>query len=124
MAFPEVNQNLIPGLNGTVRLPSIIGKNQALLMIMAGDTINASDAKKIGLIDYIAPKDGALDFSQNLMNKMIKDRPLHVINAIMRALNNSDKLPPDLSGKEETRLFCELARTEIHRRKAEGDGSC
>ena len=64
-----------------------------------------------------------MDFSRKLMKKMTWGRPVNVINAIMKALINSETLSPEHAGMEETKLFCELARAENKRRKTEGESS-
>jgi len=45
---------LITGWGGTQRLPRLIGKGRALEMFIAAETIHASRALKIGLVDAIA----------------------------------------------------------------------
>jgi enoyl-CoA hydratase len=119
LAFPEIHQNLMPGMGGTCRLPSAVGIFQSAKMIMGGDMISATDAKTIGLIDHIAPKDQAFEYAWNLMQKMTRDRPVKVIRYIMKALKNATELGPEESMREESRLFCDLARDEAERRKKE-----
>ena len=119
LAFPEVNRNLMPGMGGTFRLPATISLFESTQMILGGDMINATEAKELGILDYVAPKDKAFEFSWNLMQKMTHDRPVKVIRFIMRALKNSTELSPEEAMKEETNLFCELARDESIRRKKE-----
>ncbi|MFZ4522863.1 MAG: enoyl-CoA hydratase/isomerase family protein [Bacteroidales bacterium] len=118
-AFPESNQNLMPGMGGTVRLPVLAGFAQSVSMILGGDLVNAADAKKMRFIDYIAPKDLAFEYSWSLMQKMTHDRPVKVIRSIMTALKNSKELSADKAIQEEIRLFCSLASDEAERRKSE-----
>ena len=119
LAFPEVNQNLMPGMGGTYRLPETIGFYQSVRMILGGDMINATDAKEMGLVDHIAPRDQALDGAWNLMHKMTRDRPVKVIRSVMKAIRNSRVLGREDVMKEETRLFCDLASDEAKRIKIE-----
>jgi enoyl-CoA hydratase/carnithine racemase len=119
LAFPEANQNLMPGMGGTVRLPATIGWPYAVTMILGGDMVNAVDGKKLGLIDYIAPKDEAFEFAFNIMQKMTRARPVKVIRSIMKSLKNSRLLKQDEAMAEETKLFCGLAIDEAIRRKKE-----
>ena len=121
-AFPEVNQNLMPGMGGTYRLPYLVGLPDAVKMMLGGDMLNAVDGHKLGLIDYIAPKDQAFEFSMGLMQKMTVDRPIKVINSIMKSLKNSRTMSREEAMAEETRLFCLLAVDEAERRKSEGAG--
>jgi enoyl-CoA hydratase/carnithine racemase len=121
LAFPEVNQNLMPGLGGTVRLPGIAGLAASIVLVLGGDTISATEAKALGIIDYLAPKDLAYEFSLKLMQKMTVDRPVSVIRSIMQSLKNAAALSPEMAMLEETKLFCSLARDEAERQKREGN---
>ncbi len=109
-ALPESNHGLIPGLNGTIRLPDLIGQALAMQMILSGDTMDAPMALRTGLIDHMAPKDGALDYALALMNKMVQGRPHRVIHAVMQSMKNQAALTEKEAADEETKLFCQLAR--------------
>ena len=58
---PEVNLGLIPGYAGTQRLPRLVGKGEALLLLMTGDMIGAEDALRIGLVQKIAEPDQLME---------------------------------------------------------------
>jgi enoyl-CoA hydratase/carnithine racemase len=117
IAFPEVNQNLMPGLGGTVRLPALTGLAQSMNIILGGDTVNATDAKVLGIVDFIAPRDNAYEYAWSLMKKMTNDRPVKVIRSIMKALKNAAVSTPEEALKAETLLFCSLASDEALRRQ-------
>ncbi len=53
IGFPEVSLGIIPGTGGTVRLPRLVGVENALQWICSGNIFHASDAKAIGLIDAL-----------------------------------------------------------------------
>ncbi len=53
---PEVQLGLIPGAGGTQRLPQLIGIAQALDLILAGKSVRAQKARKLGLVDEVVPK--------------------------------------------------------------------
>ena len=71
LAFPEVNRNLMPGMGGTFRLPATIGLFESARMILGGDMINAVEAKELGILDYVVPKDKAFEFSWNLIVRLL-----------------------------------------------------
>src|SRR5579872_5449967 len=56
MGLPEVSLGLIPGYGGTQRLTQLVGKGKAFEMILTGDMINAEDALKWGLVNYVVPQ--------------------------------------------------------------------
>jgi 3-hydroxyacyl-CoA dehydrogenase len=58
---PEVNLGIIPGAEGTQRLPRLVGVAAALDMCVSGKPITAPEALRLGLIDRIIDgDDGAL----------------------------------------------------------------
>jgi 3-hydroxyacyl-CoA dehydrogenase/enoyl-CoA hydratase/3-hydroxybutyryl-CoA epimerase len=61
---PEVQLGLIPGAGGTQRLPALIGIAQALDIILAGKSVRASKARKLGLVDEVVPKAILLDVAR------------------------------------------------------------
>ena len=54
---PEVNLGIIPGAEGTQRLPRLVGIDTAIQMCVSGRPIGAAEALKAGLIDRIADGD-------------------------------------------------------------------
>jgi 3-hydroxyacyl-CoA dehydrogenase/enoyl-CoA hydratase/3-hydroxybutyryl-CoA epimerase len=52
---PEVQLGLIPGAGGTQRLPRLIGIAPALDIILAGKSVKARKALKLGLVDELCP---------------------------------------------------------------------
>jgi len=67
-------------------------------------------------VDFIVSKQKVFDFSFTFLQKLTRDRPLPVINAVMKALKNARLLSIEDAMKEETRMFCELALAEAKRR--------
>lgn len=67
--LPEVKLGLIPGAGGTQRLPELVGKGRALDLMLSARTIDAEEAKAIGLIDRLvdgSALDGALALAGQL----------------------------------------------------------
>ncbi len=56
IGLPEVQLGIIPGFGGCVRLPRVVGLQESLGIILAGKTVPAKKALKIGLIDSMIPK--------------------------------------------------------------------
>ena len=54
---PEVNLGIIPGAEGTQRLPRLVGVEKALEMCVSGRPIAADDALRAGLIEWIVEGD-------------------------------------------------------------------
>lgn len=69
VGFPEVNLGLIPGAGGTVRLPRLVGIENALDLIVSGKPIDMEKAFSLGIVDEIINGDrqeSALAFTQSL----------------------------------------------------------
>ena len=114
-AFPEINQNIMPGLAATVRLPALSGFNNAAKMILTGDITDAETALKIRLVDYISDDKDIISFALKLLKRMTENRLIEVIQSIMTSLHNFRKLSYEAALAEETRLFCILAKAEAEK---------
>ena len=54
---PEINLGIIPGFGGTQRLSRLLGKSMAKELCMTGAMISAQEAKDIGLVNKVFPKE-------------------------------------------------------------------
>lgn len=52
---PEVKLGLVPGLGGTQRLPRVVGKHNAMYMLLTGQFVTAQDAFRMGLVSEVVP---------------------------------------------------------------------
>lgn len=86
MGLPEVTLGLIPGYGGTQRLPQLVGKGRAMEMILTATMITAAEAKEYGLVNHVVPQAELLDFCQGLAQKIIKNAPVALTEA-MQAIN-------------------------------------
>ena len=69
MGQPEVNLGIIPGAEGTQRLPRLVGSAAAVEMCVSGKPIRAPEALKLGLIDRVIDGDlltGAVAFAKEV----------------------------------------------------------
>lgn len=58
LGSPELSIGLIPGLGGIRRLAALVGRAKALELIALGDIISAEEARRLGLVNRVLPKDG------------------------------------------------------------------
>lgn len=58
---PEVNLGLIPGYNGTGRLPRLVGLADALYLLTTAEMIDAAEALRIGLVQRVYEPDQLMD---------------------------------------------------------------
>jgi enoyl-CoA hydratase/carnithine racemase len=66
----------VAGFGGTQRLPRIVGMSNALDMLFLGDPIAAEEAHRIGLINRLTEKGGALQEAKRLASIYEKRGPL------------------------------------------------
>jgi enoyl-CoA hydratase/carnithine racemase len=57
---PEVKLGAMPTATGTLRLPMLVGRGQALRLILTGQAIDAAEAYRIGLVEELV-EDEALE---------------------------------------------------------------
>lgn len=74
-AFPETNLELIPGFTGLIKFPQKIGTGKSIEIILSGEPINAQKALELGIVDYVVPKNKALEYSISLLKKMKANKP-------------------------------------------------
>lgn len=78
IGLPEVQLGIIPGFGGCVRLPRVVGLQESLGIILAGKSVPAKKAKKIGLIDEMIPaaifRSRAEEYAKEIVQKGAKKR--------------------------------------------------
>ncbi len=72
LGLPEIKLGLLPGAGGTQRLPRLVGAQDALQMMLKGETVKAPDALKKGLIDAVVPSFGD-DIAKSVMSAVTGD---------------------------------------------------
>jgi enoyl-CoA hydratase len=112
-AQPEVKLGLIPGWGGTQRLPRIVGKGNAIELIIGGHMINSQEAHRIGLVNKIFPLDKLMEETMKFAKLILGNGPnsiaesLHCINesaghTLIDGLNLEVEAFSDLFGTDET----------------------
>jgi enoyl-CoA hydratase len=91
MGLPEVTLGLIPGYGGTQRLPQLVGKGRAMEMILTAAMITAEEANLYGLVNHVVPQNQLIEFCQGLAQKIIKNAPVALSEAIQAVNASFDK---------------------------------
>ena len=89
---PEVNLGITPGYGGTQRLPRIVGKGNALWMLLTAEHVNAQDALRMGLVSKVFPPDQLLAEAEKIMQGIIAKGPVALaltIEAVDRGLETT-----------------------------------
>jgi len=66
IGLPEVMLGFVPGWDGTIRLPKLIGIQEGLKIITAGGVVDARKAWKLGLFDEIVDREKLADRAQEV----------------------------------------------------------
>ena len=106
MAF--IRRGLIPDCGGTSLLPKLIGSAKACELIFTGDTIDAMEAERIGLVNKVVPHEELMKVTEEMANKLIKRPPItlkYAKRAIYKGLVEAD-LPSHADYEAATNRIC------------------
>jgi enoyl-CoA hydratase len=79
---PEVNLGLIPGYGGTQRLTQLIGKGKSMELQMTGSLIDATEALRLGLVNYITTPENLLAKTIEILQLIQTKAPIAVSKVI------------------------------------------
>lgn len=108
---PEINLGIIPGLGGTQRLVRLVGKGNAMEMILTGDLIRADHALRIGLVNRVVPADQLMAEARGLAEKLAAKAPL-ALRAAKDAVDYGAEMSLDVALEFENRLFAIVSGSE------------
>lgn len=127
---PEINLGIIPGYAGTQRLSRLVGRGRALEILLTGDTIDAAEAHRLGLVNRVVPAADLMIEARALAAKLATKAPIamrYIIDAVNRGLD----MPFAEGARFEATLFGLVSTTEdmregttafLEKRKAEFKG--
>ncbi|MCW4015163.1 MAG: enoyl-CoA hydratase/isomerase family protein [Candidatus Bathyarchaeota archaeon] len=107
LGCPEIKLGLVPAWGATQRLPAVVGVSNAKQLIMTGDTIQANEALKIGLVDKVVPSNELEADVEGLAQKLVKHSPVALKYAKL-AVNSVAQSLFDCGLKKETEDFALL----------------
>lgn len=74
VGFPEVKLGILPGFGGTVRMPRLIGADNANQWISSGSHIKAKQAFSEGALDAIVEEDKLLEAAETLVQQCVEGK--------------------------------------------------
>jgi enoyl-CoA hydratase/carnithine racemase len=108
---PEIKWAMMPGWGGTQRLPRLVGKANALEIILGGGNIKAPEAYRIGLVNKVVPV-GSVIREARRWAKLLSMWSAPIMAAILRSVNEGLELSLEKGLENEARLFSELVETD------------
>ncbi|MEK4535192.1 enoyl-CoA hydratase [Peribacillus sp. FSL K6-1552] len=111
IGLPEVKLGLFPGAGGTQRLSRLVGNAKAKEIIFTGDSLNAKEAEKIGLVNKVVEQGCGLTEAKNLASRMTR-HSLQALSRIKKAINEGSESTLEQGLEIETNLFEEIFQTE------------
>ena len=88
----EVRVGSIPAAGGTQRLPRMIGRSDAMLMMLTGNSISAEEALRIGLVSRIVPPDDLIALAREIALRIAENAPL-AVRAVKRLVGDGMDMP-------------------------------
>lgn len=113
-ALPEVRVGTLPGSGGTQRLARLIGRSDAMLLLLTGDTIDAAEALRIGLISRVVDHTLLHEEALALARRIAANAPL-AVRAVKRLVRQGVDMPLALALDAERNAWVLLRDTEDRR---------
>jgi E-phenylitaconyl-CoA hydratase len=89
---PEIKRGIFPGMGATQRLPRLMPYNLAAEILFTGESIDAEEAYRIGLVNRVVPQD-ELQNSARELAEVIASRSPQSLRAIKESLLSSYEMP-------------------------------
>jgi len=105
LGLPEVSLGLIPGYGGTQRLTKLVGKTNAMEMILSGEMIDSEKAYALRLVNKVVKRENLIDSISEIANKIMKNSPNAIAKAI-EAINAAEKNPEGFEIEKEKFSEC------------------
>ena len=109
-AMPETELGMVPRGGGTQRLPRAIGRAQALRLLLTGETIDAAEALRIGLVSSVVA-DAELGTAANAVARTIASRGPIATRLAKEAVHRGSEVPLPLGLQTELDLTVILQTT-------------
>jgi enoyl-CoA hydratase/carnithine racemase len=102
---------IIPGFGGTQRLPRLVGKANALPMLLEGRQLSAKEAEAIGLVDKAVPPE-QFDATVRELAEQFAKAPTVALAMIKDAVNRGLDLPMNAAMEIEAQNFARASLSE------------
>ncbi len=108
---PETAQGLLPMAGGTQRLARLVGRGEALRLLLLAEPIDADEALRIGLVSAVVPRERLIAEAEALALRMASRGPI-ALRYAKEAVSRGLEQPLDQALRFETDLTVLLQTTE------------
>jgi crotonobetainyl-CoA hydratase len=98
--LPEVKVGVVPDGGGLFRLPRRVPESLALEMLMTGRRLSTDEALRLGLINHVTAKGGALAKAREIAAEILEASPKSI-----RAVKQAHRLTRDMTVQEAYRAL-------------------
>ncbi|MHB1342813.1 MAG: enoyl-CoA hydratase/isomerase family protein [Thermoleophilia bacterium] len=109
--LPQIRNGAMPAAGGTQRLPRLVGPGRALEMVLTGESVDAQEAARIGLVHGVVPAATLMDHATALAEEMAARSPLSM-NTVKEALHDGLDMTLDQGMRMELDLYLLLFSTQ------------
>jgi enoyl-CoA hydratase len=103
-AQAEIRLGLIPGAGGTQRLARLVGPGQAMRIALSGDTIDAEEAHRIGLVEFLVEEGRHLEKAREVAERIARWSPV-ALRLAKRSIRAAFETPLSAGLELEKELF-------------------
>lgn len=107
----EIRLGIIPGAGGTQRLARLVGPGQALRMALSGDFIDAEEAYRIGMIEFLVDEGEHLQKAKDIGGRMARWSPV-ALRLVKQSVQAAMEMPLKAGLDYERELFLEAFASE------------
>jgi enoyl-CoA hydratase/carnithine racemase len=104
---PEINLGIIPGGGGSQRLTRVLGRQQAMELVLTGRRVDAAEARELGFVNRVVAGGGWLEAALELARE-VAERPPIAARLAKQAVIAAEETTLSAGLEEERRLY-ELA---------------
>lgn len=104
VGLPEARIGILPANGGTARLTRLVGRGRALRLILLAEHVEASDAERLGIVDWVVAPEAFDEEVETLAAKLARVAPISA-RAIIDTVSRSADMTVDHAIDYEHRWF-------------------
>jgi len=108
---PEARLGLIPGAGGTQRWARVAGRHVAAEVVLAGRTVDAFEARDLGLVALVVPAERVVEAAAALAARIATGAPL-ALRAATASVRAAEELPLAAALEAERERLVEVLATD------------